>query len=72
MNTYEKPRMRIRDLREDRDLSQQKIATVLGITQSTYARYENGSRALPIEAAIKLADYYNCSLDYLFFRSDRK
>ena len=56
---------RIKDLREDADKSQAEIANILGTTQSYYAQYENGKRAIPLERMIALAKYYNISLDYL-------
>lgn len=56
---------RIRDLREDNDLTQCQIATLLNISQSTYSRYENGELEIPIQTLIKLANYYNTSIDYL-------
>lgn len=60
---------RIRDLREDRDEKQKNIADYLGIKQTTYSKYELGRINIPIEMLIKLADYYNVSLDYLVGRS---
>ncbi|OTO96624.1 helix-turn-helix domain-containing protein [Enterococcus sp. DIV0385] len=56
---------RIRDLREDNDLTQRQIATLLNISQSTYSRYENGALDIPIQTLIKLANYYDTSIDYL-------
>ena len=56
---------RIRDLREDNDLTQQKIAQLLLCDQSLYSKYERGERALPLEYAVKLAEFYNVSLDYI-------
>ena len=56
---------RIKDLREDADKSQAEIANILGTTQSYYAQYESGKRAIPFERMITLAKYYNISLDYL-------
>lgn len=56
---------RLKDLREDKDLSQDEIAKVLGTSQSYYAQYENGKRELPFSRAILLAKFYNVSLDYL-------
>jgi len=56
---------RIRDLREDADLKQNVIAKVLGITQQQYQLYESGKRELPMHHFIKLARFYNVSLDYL-------
>ncbi|MBQ7295222.1 MAG: helix-turn-helix transcriptional regulator [Clostridia bacterium] len=61
---------RIRDLREDRDLSQNDIADYLKCTQSCYSHYENGQRDIPTDALIKLADFYNVSIDYLLGVSD--
>ncbi|MFJ3332411.1 helix-turn-helix domain-containing protein [Enterococcus sp. NPDC086594] len=61
---------RIRDLREDNDLTQHQIATLLNISQSTYSRYENGELDIPIQMLIKLANYYNTSLDYLVNLTD--
>ena len=57
--------MRIRDLREDHDLTQKEIAEYLHIRQNTYSQYENGQRQLPIDALIALAKYYNTSTDYI-------
>ena len=56
---------RIRDLREDNDKTQREIATMLNMQLTIYQRYERGERELPFWVAIKLADYYNISLDYL-------
>lgn len=61
---------RIRDLREDNDLTQNQIATLLNISQSTYSRYENGELDIPIQMLIKLANYYNTSIDYLVNMTD--
>ena len=56
---------RIRDLREDNDKTQSEIAQILGTSQTMYARYERGANEMPIRHLIKLAQYYNVSLDYL-------
>ena len=64
--------LRIRDLREDRDLSQQQIADYLMCDQSLYSKYEREERPVPLEVVAKLADYYNTSIDYLVGRTDRK
>ncbi|WP_429966511.1 helix-turn-helix domain-containing protein [Enterococcus sp. AZ058] len=61
---------RIRDLREDNDLTQHQIATLLNISQSTYSRYENGELDIPIQMLIKLANYYDTSIDYLVNMTD--
>ena len=60
---------RIRDMREDADLSQKQIAAYLGIAQTVYSRYERGFQTIPLEHLIALADYYHVSLDYLTGRS---
>ena len=56
---------RIRDLREDHDLTQEAIANVLGTSQTMYARYERGANELPIRHLITLSKYYNVSTDYI-------
>lgn len=56
---------RIRDLREDADLTQRQLAEILGMHTTTYVRYETGERELPFNIAIKIAKFYNISLDYL-------
>ena len=62
--------MRIRDLREDRDLTQKEIAEYLHIKQNTYSQYENGQRQIPIDFLISLAKYYNTSTDYILGLTD--
>lgn len=62
--------MRIRDLREDRDITQKDIAEYLHIRQNTYSQYENGQRQLPISVLISLAKYYNTSTDYILGLTD--
>lgn len=64
--------MRLRDLREDNDITQSQIASILNIRQNTYSQYENGKRQMPIELLWKLADYYNTSIDYLVGRTNTK
>lgn len=56
---------RIKGLREDHDLTQETIAQILHISQRTYSHYENGTRSLPLDIFIQIADYYDVSLDYL-------
>lgn len=65
-----KMKLRIRDLREDNDLTQQQIADYLMCDQSLYSKYERGERDLPLEYADKLADYFNISIDYLLERTN--
>ncbi len=62
--------MRLRELREDRDYTQQEIADFLHIKQNTYSQYENSIREIPIDLIIKLADYYGVSIDYLLSQTD--
>ncbi len=61
---------RIKDLREDHDKTQQEIADYLNMHRSVYRRYETGERELPLWAAVKLADLYRTSVDYLVGRTD--
>ena len=61
---------RMRDLREDRDKTQQEIARVLGTSQTMYARYERGANELPIRHLITLCRYYGVSADYLLGLKD--
>ena len=56
---------KIRDLREDHDLTQQQVADYLGTSQTMYARYERGANELPIHHLITLSKYYGVSTDYL-------
>ena len=63
---------RVRDLREDLDKTQKDIAKFLNMQLTVYQRYERGERELPLWAAIRLADYYDVSLDYLVGRKQSK
>ena len=56
---------RIRDLREDRDLTQTQMAKILGMSQTGYSKYETGENDVPTEILIKLARFYNTSIDSL-------
>lgn len=62
---------RLRDLREDHDLTQIQLVEKLGMHKTTYTNYEQGKRDLPLEIAIKIADFYNVSLDYLADRINK-
>ena len=64
--------MRLKDLREDSDLTQVALADYLHIKQSTYSQYENGRRQIPLELLIALAKYYDTSLDYIVGLTDIK
>ena len=63
-------RLRIRELREARGLTQLAVAEELVCDQSLYSKYERGIRSLPLEAAVHLAEYYGVSLDYLAGRAE--
>ena len=56
---------RIRDLREDRDLTQRELARMLNCSQQVYSNYELGQRDIPTDILIKLSDFYNVSIDYI-------
>ncbi len=64
--------MRLRDLREDADLTQADVAKHLCIKQNTYSQYESGKRQLPIDALIKLSKFYNVSTDYILELTENK
>ena len=61
---------RIKNLREDNDLTQNDISKILNISQVAYSYYELNKRNIPLELLSKLADYYNTSIDYLVYRTD--
>ncbi|MBQ7411320.1 MAG: helix-turn-helix transcriptional regulator [Clostridia bacterium] len=61
---------RIRDLREDNDLNQTQIAKILGMSQTGYSKYETGENDIPTAILIKLARFYNTSIDYLLGETD--
>lgn len=63
---------RIKDLRIDHDLYQKQIANLLKITRQQYGLYESGKRDIPIDLLIKLADFYNVSIDYMVERTKNK
>lgn len=62
--------MRLKEMREDRDLTQKELAEYLHIRQNTYSQYENGQRQIPIDALIALAQYYETSVDYILGLTD--
>ena len=65
-------KLKIRDLREDRDLTQKQVAEYLLCDQSLYSKYEREERPLPLEYADRLADFYGVSVDYLLGRTSVK
>lgn len=74
-NPYEVKSMqyeRIRNLREDKDISQKELAKELHISQRSLSHYEIGDRDIPTEVLIKFADYFECSIDYLLNRTNKK
>lgn len=64
--------MRLKDLREDADLTQKTVADILHIRQNTYSQYENGQRQIPIDCLISLSDLYSVSVDYILGLTDTK
>ncbi len=64
--------MRLKEIREDNDLTQTRIAEYLHIKQNTYSQYENEQRAIGTDMLIKLAAFYNTSVDYLLGLTDEK
>lgn len=62
----------LRNLREDHDLTQKQVGEILHISQRSYAHYESGTREIPLDILIRLADYYGVSLDYIVGRTDSK
>jgi len=61
---------RIRDLREDRDITQKQLAEILGMSQTGYSKYEVGTNDIPTQILIRLADFYGTSIDFLLGRTD--
>ena len=61
---------RLKDLREDNDLTQKQLSNFLKISQVAYSYYELNRRSIPIEILIKLADFYETSIDYILYRTD--
>ncbi len=64
--------IRLKEIREDKDLKQEEVAKALGISQVVYSRYERGIRLMPIDKLDKLADFYGVSVDYLICRTDER
>ncbi len=64
--------MRLKDMREDSDMTQKQIADILHIRQSTYCQYENGQRQVPIAVLIELARIYKTSVDFLIGITDQR
>ena len=64
--------MRLRDLREDNDITQKTIAEYLSIKQNTYSQYENEIRQIPIDLLVKISTFYKVSVDYILELTDVK
>ena len=65
-----KTKLRLRELREQVSNTQQEIADMLNIQQNTYSQYETGQRQISLEVLVKLAEYYDVSVDYILNRTD--
>ena len=65
-------KLRIRDLREDADLTQAQVGKAINVPQRTYAYYESGERMIPPHVLCALSDFYQVSVDYLLGRTDKK
>ena len=65
-------KLRIRDLREDADLTQTQVAKFLGMSQTGYSKYETGENDIPTQVLIKLAGFYKTSTDYILGISDQR
>lgn len=63
---------RLRDLREDSDLTQKQLADILGMSQTGYSKYETGENDIPTHILIKLADFYHTSTDFILGRTNKK
>ena len=63
---------RIRDLREDKDLTQREVGAAVNVPQRTYAYYESGERMVPPQVLVALAQFYNVSVDYLLGLTDQR
>ena len=62
--------MRLKDIREDRDITQGEGAAFLHVKQNTYSQYENGKRGIPVETLVALSGYFDTSVDYLLGLTD--
>lgn len=63
---------RLKDLREDKDLMQKEVASIINTTQQYYSEYEQGIRLMPIDKLDKLATFYKTSIDYIIGRTNKK
>ena len=64
--------LRLKDMREDNDLTQVQVAKILMCDQSLYSKYERGEREIPLRSLVILAEHYNVSLDYIVGRTNKK
>ncbi len=63
---------RLKEIREDKDLTQKKVAEIINVTQQQYNKYELGINSIPVEKLNRLANFYNTSTDYLLSRTDER
>ena len=63
---------RLRYLRENKNMSQKQLASILGMSQTGYSKYETGENDIPTSILLKLADFYGTSVDYILGRTDKK
>lgn len=63
---------RLKEIREDKDLTQKEVAEIIHVSQQQYNKYELGINSIPIEKLNKLANYYHTSTDYLLYRTDER
>lgn len=66
------PQNRLRELREEKNLTQREFSKLINVSQVAYSYYEIGKRSIPLDILIKIAKYYNTSIDYLLFLTDEK
>ena len=64
--------MRIKDLREDADITQKQLADYLNVKQNTYSQYETEQRQIPLDTLVKLAHYFNTSVDYILELTNKR
>lgn len=63
---------RLKEIREDKDLTQKEVAKMIHVTQQQYNKYELGINSIPVEKLNRLANFYNTSTDYLLYRTDER
>lgn len=66
------PKNRLRELREEKNLTQSEFSKLINVSQVAYSYYEIGKRAIPLDILIKIAQFYNTSIDYILFQTDER